>query len=191
MFAHTYTWTIFLIVIFLFLLVSFLLKTYNRRVILNIFAALVIIILFDLTRSYLEVGSGGIRRDLIAVEGTESGVQQLAIRWSNLVRTVQVYVGGIYGQVFLLTSILFGSYLLFINKHPISVFVLVFLSVGILPLFFGNREIIARVFYDMPFQICAAASLFWLQKQGNTGKLLMISVAILIVASSVRLATNV
>jgi hypothetical protein len=140
----------------------------------------------------LGLGPGAIGRDIFTIERTGTGAEQVEIRWSNLVRTVQVYVGGIYGNMFLLSIAFMGSILLYYNKMNYSMpFILVFLSLGILPLFFGDREVMSRVMYDIPFQIPAAVSLFWFARHGVVGTIFGIAIATSTVAASIRIATNI
>jgi len=45
---------------------------------------------------------------------------------------------------------------------------MIFLSAGLLPLFFGSWTIQARVFYDMPFEIPAAIALYYLSNRSGS-----------------------
>jgi hypothetical protein len=190
MLVHSYTSTILLVFTLGFIIVLHLKRLISNRILITICLILVSLLLLDMIKSNFGLGRGAIGSDLFTLDRTGSGVEQLEIRWSNLVRTVQVYVGGIYGNIFFLSIALLGSMLLYQNRHYTNYFILVFLSLGILPLFFGNREIIARFFYDIPFQIPAAISLFWLNRHGFVGSLVTITTIILIVAASVRIVTN-
>jgi hypothetical protein len=47
-------------------------------------------------------------------------------------------------------------------REPGTVFLMIFLSTGLIPLFFGNWGVQARVFYDVPFEIPAAIALYYI-----------------------------
>jgi hypothetical protein len=150
-------------------------------------------VIFDLAKSSTGIGQGALGRNLFTLERTGSGLDQFENRWSNLVRTVQVYAGGIYGNPFFLSIAFLGSILLVYNskKEYTSQFVLIFLSLGILPLFFGDREILARITYVIPFQIPAAMAIFWIQRHGILGMAISIALVLSIMAGSIRIATNI
>ncbi|MGH9975149.1 MAG: hypothetical protein ACRD8Z_04850, partial [Nitrososphaeraceae archaeon] len=190
MFVHTYTWSILIIFTSVFVTVLYFKRFLNRRTIVTLLIVLVILLIFDLVKGSLGVGRGAIGNNFFIIDRTGTGAEQIELRWSNLVRTVQVYVGGIYGNIFVLSTAFLGSILLYQKRLYGGIFVLVFLSLGILPLFIGDREIIARFFYDIPFQIPAAVALYWFHRQGLVGTIIMISIIISIVAGSVNIATN-
>jgi hypothetical protein len=60
-----------------------------------------------------------------------------------------------------------------------------------LPLFFGDREILARITYVIPFQIPAAMAIFWIQRHGILGMAISIALVLSIMAGSIRIATNI
>jgi hypothetical protein len=191
LFLHTYTWTVLMMFTIAFLTVTSILRIFPRNRLIAISLVIVAVIAFDTIKAYSGIGSGGIGRDLIVVEGTQTGVEQLEIRWDNLVRTVQIYVGGIYGNIFFLSMVFIGTILLFNSARNIpKVFVFTFVSMMILPLFFGNRDVIARMFYDIPFQIPAAVTLVWFQSKGRMGKILVVSTIACLIAAAIRLSTN-
>jgi hypothetical protein len=191
MFVHSYTWSILIIFTSVFVIVLYFKRLINRRTIVTILIVLVILLVFDLVKGSLGLGRGAIGNNFFTIDRTGTGTEQIELRWSNLVRTVQVYIGGIYGNIFVLSTAFLGSILLYQKRLYGGIFVLVFMSLGILPLFFGDREIIARFFYDIPFQIPAAVALYWFHRQGLVGTIIMISIIISIVAGSINIATNI
>jgi hypothetical protein len=194
LFIHSYTWSIAVIFTFIFVLISYFFRLVkSRRIVVIVSLVLLSLIVFDLAKSSLGLGPSAIGRNLFTIERTGTGVDQVGDRWSNLVRTVQVYVGGIYGNPFFLSIAFLGCILLFYNstRKFTSYFVLIFFSIGILPLFFGDREILARIMYDIPFQIPAAVAIFWLQKRGVVGMALTVAILLSLLAGSIRIATNI
>jgi hypothetical protein len=194
LFIHSYTWSIAVIFALIFVLVSYYKKIHNsRRIVFMVCLILLSLVVFDLAKSSMGIGTGALGRNLFTIERTGSGLDQVENRWSNLVRTVQVYVGGIYGNPIFLSVAFMGCILLFYNskRRYTSQFVLIFFSLGILPLFFGDREILARIIYVMPFQIPASIAIFWIQRRGMLGLATSIILVLLILAWSIRIATNI
>jgi len=194
LFIHPYTWSVAIIFTFIFVLVSYFLRLIkSRRIIAIICLILLSLVVFDVVKIALGLGPGAIGRNLFTIERTGTGVDQIEDRWSNLVRTVQVYVGGIYGNPFLLSLAFLGCTLLFYNSNRryTTHFVLIFFSIGIIPLFLGDREILARIMYLVPFQIPAAIAIFWLMKWGVLGMSLSVALLLSILAASIRIATNI
>ena len=72
------------------------------------------------------------------------------------------------------------------SKDP---FILIFLSLGILPIFFGTWAVQTRILSDIPFQIPAAMGLVILSKQ-RSGNLLTIAFLSWILAIVVRTVSN-
>ena len=191
LFIHIYTWTIFLIFSIILCSIYYALKIFPKRRIYLVFLIIALIIAFDVGRSSVGIGQTAVERAFFVGESREAGLEQFTNRWSNLVRTVQVYVGGIFSNPFFLTAVLIGCTIVSFQRDQISIFVLLFVSLGIIPLFFGDREVMARVFYDIPFQIPAAIGLFFIQGSGSTGKLIFIALLSCIISGSVIVATNI
>jgi hypothetical protein len=107
--------------------------------------------------------SGGVEQD-IEVAQTGLGIQQFNVRWQILNVTMNESMGGA-----LSTFIVFILGLLWILKSnvrdPGTAFIMIFLSSGLVPLFFGSWVIQARVFYDMPFEIPAAIALYYVSSR--------------------------
>ncbi|MGH9988675.1 MAG: hypothetical protein ACRD8W_32495, partial [Nitrososphaeraceae archaeon] len=191
-FTHTYTYTIIILVLSIFLLSSLYFKSFSRRVILVVLAAIILTVFIDLSRSTIMGSSSGLTLNLGVAESTEAGLSQFESRWSNLVRTVQVHVGGIFGNsVFIMGLALAGMIIISKKTNLVLLgFLISFLSIGILPLFFGDRVVMARVLYNVPFQIPAALALIWLARQGNVGILASIALLSYSLAISIRLLAN-
>jgi hypothetical protein len=52
--------------------------------------------------------------------------------------------------------------------EPTTIFLIIFLSTGIIPLFVGSWGIQARVFYDVPFEIPAAIALYYISRRSGS-----------------------
>jgi len=136
--------------------------------------------------------SSGVTLNLGVAENTEVGLSQFESRWSNLVGTVQVHVGGIFGNSIFIMGLAVAGVIITSKKTNMVLlsFLISFLSIGILPLFFGDRIVMTRVLYNVPFQIPAALALIWLVRQGNVGILATISLLSYSLAVSIRLLAN-
>lgn len=191
-FTHTYTYTIFVIVFVVFLLSSLFFRSFRRKIILMLFVAIVLAVIVDISRSAITGSSSGVALNLGVAERTEAGVSQFPYRWSNLVRTVQVHVGGVFGNSIFIMVMAYAGILLLNKKTNLVLlsFLLSFLSIGILPLFFGDRVVMTRVLYNIPLQIPAALTMFWLVRWGSTGVLATFALYLYSFAASARMLTN-
>ncbi len=191
-FTHTYTYTVFALVLTIFLVASLFLRSFGRKVIAVAIIVIILSVIVDLTRSAIIGSSSGVTLNLGVAENTDAGLSQFASRWSNLVRTVQVHVGGIFGNSVFLMSLAFAGILLVSKKTNLVLasFLISFLSIGILPLFFGDRVVMTRILYNIPFQIPASIALIWMARQGYVGILASIALMAYTWAVSIRLLTN-
>jgi hypothetical protein len=76
-------------------------------------------------------------------------------------------LGGVFSNFIILLLGLF--WVLKSNiRDPGTVFLLIFLSAGIILLNFGSWTLQVRVFYDMPFEIPAAIALYYISTRSGT-----------------------
>jgi hypothetical protein len=191
LFSHQYTWTVFATVMILFLIAfSFAGKSFayysKMRVIL-----LIIIVVFPVVlegvRTVVIGSSGGILQDVAKAQGG-IGPANFSARWKTLQTTVYVYLGGQLSNFILLSL---GLYWLIICRvrELSSFFILAFLSVGIIPVFFGDELTQARVIYDIPFQIPAAIALTHLLKSRRTS-IILLPICFWLVILAIRATAN-
>lgn len=186
--THVYTWTIFVIVFAIFLTVMLRLNNYHRKSIVLLLSATLFSVAIDVTRTSLTGSISGIVEDTeLASEFT--GLEQFTQRWNTLIETVHIYVGGQFSNIILLSS---GLYWLFFSnlRKPSDIFLIIFLSTGILPLFAGNWDLQARVLYNMPFQIPAAIALARISSRGQAFRVFLPAIVIWLVAMSVTSVSN-
>jgi hypothetical protein len=188
LFTHVYTWTIFTIGTSIFLLVLFKLNYYRRQSIILLLLVLLSSVVIDFGRTSITGSGGGIEEDIALHLKQGAGFGEFTQRWSNLVYTTQVYLAGQLSNPIVL---LLGLYWLFHSKlsEQSTIFLLVFLSLGLLPMFLGGVTIQGRVFYDIPFQIPCAIGLTYVKRYSN-GTLLVLSIGIWLIAMSVYAASN-
>ena len=183
--SHVYTWTIFTTFLIIFLMVLKFQRLYDFKAIKFVLAIAICLVFLDLSKSYLVDLTSGIQHNLGIAENTGFG---LSDRWSTMVRTVQVHLGGIFGNIIILALALYPA--IFLSYRNVAgIFILLFLSIGILPLFFGDLIVQSRVLYDIPFQIPAALTISALFTKTN-GRLLSGSIIISLMAISIHTMDN-
>jgi hypothetical protein len=185
--SHAYTWTIFVLVMGIFLGVAATQKYFRRRNTAILFVVILISVAIDLTRVEL-TGSTGAFESESSVTPSIAGFGQFGARWSNLTETVWTYYGGLMSN-FIIYSLAVYWLVRANKKQSSSIFIMTFLSIGILPLVFGGWVIQSRVLYDIPFQIPAAIGVYFMTKS-PFGTRLIIPICIWLVAMSFWAVTN-
>ncbi|HXS61176.1 MAG TPA: hypothetical protein VN703_10255, partial [Candidatus Sulfopaludibacter sp.] len=188
-FSHLYTWTILTIVMAIFLLVMLKFNYYDKK---RIFLLLLIIlssVIIDIVRMVTLSSAGGIEQDISIAHKGGVGLGQFSQRWSNLIFTTQNYFIGQFSNFIILVL---GLYWLARSnlQEPSNIFIVIFLSMGIVPLFFGNLVIQTRVLYDIPFQIPAAIALTYIMKKYTNGTMMILPICIWLIAISFRAVSN-
>jgi hypothetical protein len=184
LFSHTYTWTILTMVTSVFLLAILGLTHYSKKGVFFLLIVILASVAIDVVKITITKSAGGIEQDISVASRQQVGVGQLPVRWNNLIDTTEIYYAGAFSNVIILTL---GLYWLFRSdiRNPVNIFLVIFMSIGILPLFFGNWLVQSRVFYNIPFQIPAAIGLFYVGREKN-GIMILISVCIWLIAMAVR-----
>lgn len=159
LFAHVYTWAIISLCAGIFLILLLVLRTnyYSRKAIMLLLIALAFIAVIDVSKSLTTDSASGIFRD-VQLSGERMGPSEFAQRWDNLVFTIYGALGGILSNSII---ILLGLWWVLRSNYrgPVILFLLVCLSIPIIPLFFGDWVIQSRIFYTIPFQIPASLGL--------------------------------
>jgi hypothetical protein len=187
LFSHVYTWTILILCMGIFLGILYKMNFFQRKSIHLLFLVIFSSIVVDLIRSYITGVSGGVERDFSIASGG-IGFVQLDYFWTNLIETVHHYGGGYYGNFIILALGVF--WIIRSNVYKLSsIFILVFLSIAVIPLFFGGETILSRVLYNIPFQIPAAIALTFIIKKVH-GPLMVASICIWLLAVSIETVSN-
>jgi hypothetical protein len=190
LFTHIYTWTILTLVMGVFLLVLLKLKYYERK---NVFLLLIILsssALIDVARMVVTGANSGIGFEIFPPLDSELrlGSEQFATRWSSLIDTTQNYYGSLFAN-----SIIYGLSLYWLIRSRLkevsTIFLVTFLSIGIIPLFLGNWSVQTRVFYDIPFQIPAGIAMTYIYRRPD-GWFFLIPISIWLVAMSIIAVSN-
>jgi hypothetical protein len=188
-FTHAYTWSILAIVMSIFLVVQLKLNYYHKRSVTLLLLVILSSVIIDIARIFVTGStSSGIEQDIIKARGGAS-LSQFALRWNNLNYTVNTYVGGQFSNFIIF---MLGLYWLFrFNLYQSSsIFLVVFLSIGIIPLLFGNWVIQTRILYNIPFQIPAAIALTYIRKSYANGTLIIFPICIWLLAIGIRAVSN-
>ena len=182
MFIHIHTWIVLAAVSSTFLVAMLLVaiwkKKYKKRNsnnISNLFTkrriiwlllAILLSIVIDITKVLLIGSSGGVEQD-IQVAQTNLDIEHLSMRWRVLNATMHDSLGGVFSNFIILLLGLF--WVLKSNmREPGNLFLVIFLSAGIVPLIFGLWVLQTRVLYDIPFEIPAAIALYYIStRSGN------------------------
>ncbi|MPZ07594.1 MAG: hypothetical protein GEU26_14460 [Nitrososphaeraceae archaeon] len=188
LFSHSYTWTIITTFLIIFLIVLRWKKIYRSKSIRTLFIIVICVVGIDLAKSILIESSSAIQRNVTIAESTEVGLSEFSERWTVLVRTVNVFLGGIFGNVIILSLVLYCS-MMFKFKNLVGYFFMVFISLGILPFFYGDKILQSRVLYDIPFQIPAGLALASVFVSRN-GKLISIVIGASLLAIALYTMTN-
>jgi hypothetical protein len=186
---HVYTWTIIMAFAFLFGIISWLRKAYPSELIKLVFIALFIIVAIDVARGLSTGSTFGLTRDLVLAQSTNFGFAHFDVKWSNLVHTTEVFKAGIFGNIILLSLAVYGV-LLLKYRNVIDIFVLVFVSIAILPFLFGDKIILSRVLYDIPFQIPVGLAMTNVLVS-KYGKLKIICIVLSLLAAAVYVMFNI
>ena len=182
LFTHVYTWTVLAAVSGTFLVVMLLVVLWNKkkkrdknsdvsnhftkRRITWLLVAILLSIVVDVTRVSLTSSSGGVEQD-IQLAGTNFGLEQFNMRWRILHATAHESFGGVFSNFIILILALF--WVLKSNiREPRTIFLMIFLSVGLLPLYIGSLTLQTRLFYDIPFEIPAAIALYYISTRSGS-----------------------
>lgn len=159
LFSHVYTWTIFTLVAGIFLGVILVMPKYagGRRRPFVLIMTLLSTIAIDVARMTLVGAAGGIESDL-SLASVFLGPEQFLLRWNNLAYAITTYVGGLFANF-----IIYGLGLYWLYRSNVrqlhSLFIMTFLSIGLLPFLIGEFTVQSRIFYEIPFQLPAAIAL--------------------------------
>nr|MDQ3852839.1 hypothetical protein [Thermoproteota archaeon] len=138
----------------------------SRRRITWLLLAILISIGVDITKVLLTGSSGGLTQD-IELAQTNIGTEQFSNRFLILDSTMHGSLGGVFSNFIILILGLF--WVLKSNiREPGTVFLMIFLSAGLVPLYIGSWVLQVRVFYDIPFEIPAAIALYYISRRSES-----------------------
>jgi hypothetical protein len=165
LFSHVYTWSIIAIAMGFFLAAMFKLRPAQRKSIMLLSLIVISTAVIDVSRIIPFGQSGGLERELRVAEN-QAGFDQFVSRWNNLQYGIHTFLGGLFSNFVVLVLCLFWLY----KSRTIdlsSIFLMAYLSVGLLPFLFGDWVIQTRVLYNIPFQIPAAIAIAYLARKSK------------------------
>ena len=204
MFIHIYTWTVLAAISGTFLVAMLLvaiwkknkkgksnnniLKLFTKRRIIWLLLAILLSLVVDITKVVLIGSSGGVERDIQLAQRI-LGIEEFNIRWRILNATMHDSLGGIFSNFIILLLGLF--WVLKSNvREPGTLFLMIFLSAGIVPLIFGLWVLQTRVLYDIPFEIPAAIALYYISTRSGTRLVTLAAACTWLVAISLITVMN-
>jgi hypothetical protein len=188
LFSHVHTWSVMVVVMGVFMIAMIKLKYYYKKRIALLFLILSSSVVLDIVKTSMTGSLTGIEKDIEFAKATGTGLEQFAIRWSNLTRSVYSFFGGQFSNFIILSL---GLYWLFQSntRHISSVFLMIFLSIGLIAFLIGDYRVQARIFYDIPFQIPAAIALSSVRKFA-AGSLVSIPICLWLIGLTIRAVSN-
>ena len=188
LFTHIHTWSIIVAVMSVLLIVLMKEKQYSKYRISLLLVILLSSIVLDVVITSMTGSLAGIEKDIEFAKATGTGIEQFAVRWSNLTRSVYSFLGGQFSNFIILSLGLCWAFQS--NTRDISSkFLMIFMSVGLIAFLVGDYRVQARIFYDIPFQISAAIALSSLWKSSR-GRLITVPVCIWLVSLAIRAVSN-
>jgi hypothetical protein len=189
-FAHIYTWGVLTLVVGIFLGVMLKLNYYHKKRVILALLSIVSLIIVDIVvvTIWTSGRTGLVERELTIMSQSGVGLQDFAKRWANLVYVTQIYFIGLFSNFIMLSLGLYWLYRSDLRKES-TIFLIIFLSMGIIPLFFGDVLIKVRIFYNIAFQIPAAIALNYI-RQYRYGNMVLVSTCVWFFAVSIRTVSN-
>jgi hypothetical protein len=133
-------------------------------------------------------GSAGGVELTLSLAQTSLGLKDLGLVWETLVDATQHHYGGILCIFIVLALVIYWLIRSNVRKDY-NLFIMIFLTIGIPPLFLGDWVLQSRVLYNIPFQIPAAIALTYISKQKNSLKILL-PIYVWLVAISIWTVSN-
>jgi hypothetical protein len=180
---HAYTWTVLAAVAAVFLIAMLVIQNKknkkneissnnnnpfikSRRMIIWLLLAILVSIGVDIAKVSLTGSSSGVEQD-IEVAQRSLGVEQFNLRSLILDATMHGSLGGVFSNFIILLLGLF--WVLKSNmRDPGTIFLMIFLSAGLVPLYIGSWTLQVRVLYDIPFEIPAAIALYYISSRSGS-----------------------
>ena len=190
LFSHAYTWSVIIIVMTIFLGVSFLLNSYPRKRTIVLLLVVLSSVGVDVVKTTMveSFGSKGGVKLVLDIAQSKVGLKALGLVWDTLIDATQLHYGGIFCNFIVLALVIYWLIRSNLRIH-FNMFITVFLMIGIPPLFFGDWIVQSRVFYNIPFQIPAAIALTYISRHENAIKIL-IPIYVWLIAMSIWTVSN-
>lgn len=186
--SHVYTWGVLTAFMVVFLLVMFKLNRHQRKRIILLLIIMLSFVAIDLSKSALIEDPGGLETTI--AQATEGGIgfEQFSQRFANLTLNTTVILGGQIGNIVILGLCMYWLYRCDMHRHY-NIFIMIFLSIALVPVLIGVWGIQDRALYNIPFQIPAAIALTQIMKP-HTSHIILLATSSWLVAMAVRDLSN-
>jgi hypothetical protein len=188
--THVYTWTIFVFVFAILLAVMLRASDFSRKSIIILLLVTLASVVIDIARISITGSISGIAADT-EIAGGYTGSEEYIQRWATLIETIHIYIGGQFSNFIVIAL---GLYWLFFStlRKASDIFLIIFLSTAIIPLFVGNSALQIRVLYNIPFQIPAAIGLTYMNNRaGSAHNRIFVAASIMwLIAMSIFAVSN-
>lgn len=164
LYSHPWSWTIFVLAVFLLLPLNLVLSLigvrdrYDKNEVKTIFFFTLVNLLLDFSKQLLFKSVGGIYAEYAVTRGSFS-ISNIFLLNRNLDELTQIYVGGYTSNILIYALSIAGvfSLLVFNNVFFDSLFLI--LTIAAAPFLFVNETLQSRLLYVLPTNIYAATGL--------------------------------
>jgi hypothetical protein len=184
--THEPTWPILSLILSIFLLIVLYLYPKSKKTIVTLFISIIPSIIIEITR-IMWTKNSGVARDIAFANSQGAGLHDFYTIWKNLISSTHTYLGGLFGNSIVLLLVIYWLHKCDL-KEKTNLLLVVFLSITTLPIFFGDKIILCRVLYEIPFQIPAAIALDDIKK--NNGSMFTFTICLWIVILAIRSVSN-
>jgi hypothetical protein len=187
--THVWTWTIFVLVFAIFLAVMLRASDYSRKGIILLLLVTLASVAIDVARISITGSISGIVADT-EIAGVYTGSEEYIQRWTILIETINIWIGGQFSNFIVIAL---GLYWLFSStlRNASNIFLFIFISTAIIPLFVGNSLLQVRVLYNIPFQIPAAIGLSYMINRAGANNRIFVAASIMwLIAMSIIAVSN-
>jgi hypothetical protein len=115
--------------------------------------------------------------------------KNLSTSLESLTYSANIQNGGIIANGVIL-ALCIGWMVYFYKFNTLTLFISVILILSIVPVFFGNIIFQTRILYNVPFQLPAAVTLYYILRIKSAGKIAFISIILCLVTISLRTVSN-
>lgn len=186
-FSHAPTWSIFMYVIGLFLVVVFFKNKRGTKIhLLYAFLSTLPSIVIDIIRLFV-INNSGVTQEINFAMTRDVGIHGISTIWHNLIGTTHLTLAGQVANPLILLLVIYWLYTTKV-KDNYAFFFIAFFSLFTLPLLFGERQTQSRLLYEIPFEIPAAIALSVLKDK--IGRYLPIAICIWLIVISAYMAAN-
>jgi hypothetical protein len=184
--THEPTWPILVLVLLMSLIIIVFANRRAKKITLYLFLSMVPSFLLEFIRMIITNNAGVIRNINYATD-QGFGIHDFSTIWNNLITTTQTYLAGQFGNSIIYFLVIYWLYKSSLSSKS-NIVIAVFLTIPIIPIFFGESVTLSRVLFEIPFQIPAAMGLTYLKK--NYGNIFVFAICLWFIVIGIRATSN-